>query len=95
MTSAMAAAQVCEARSLQLQRQGTCNARLGPEPTLLHCGADAKSMRLLHEAARMQNHSARAQHRILRVARSIADLEGRDAVAEADVAEALALRWQD
>jgi magnesium chelatase family protein len=95
MTSATAAAQVCEVRRLQLQRQGVCNARLGPEQTLLHCRADAKSTRLLQEAARVQGLSARSQHRILRVARSIADLAGRDAVAETDVAEALALRWQD
>jgi magnesium chelatase family protein len=52
-------------------------------------------MQLLRLAVEKQGHSARAQHRILRVARSIADLAGRDAVITADVAEALAMRWDD
>jgi len=95
LNSAAAAAQVRAARERQLRRQGLCNARLGPEQTLLHCGANATGMRLLREAARLQGHSARSQHRVLRVARSIADLAGRDTVVEGDVAEALALRWQD
>jgi magnesium chelatase family protein len=51
-------------------------------------------MQLLRLAVEKQGHSARAQHRILRVARSIADLDSRDAVIANDVAEALAMRWE-
>ncbi len=91
--TADALALVCAARERQRLRQGCCNSRLGPEQTLRHCATDAAGMQLLRRAARQQGHSARSQHRLLRVARSIADLAQRDAVIEEDVAEALALRW--
>jgi len=93
LTTAEALRQVCAVRERQQQRQGRCNARLGPEETLRHCRADAEGMRLLRRAAEQQGHSARSQHRILRVARSIADLARRDEVMAPDVAEALAMRW--
>jgi magnesium chelatase family protein len=94
LTTAMARAQVCAARIRQHQRQGCCNARLGPAETLQYCHAEPAGMQLLRLAVEKQGHSARAQHRILRVARSIADLDARDEVIRADVAEALSLRWQ-
>ncbi len=50
-------------------------------------------MTLLRRAAQSRGYSARSQHRLLRVARSIADLDDREQVSAADVAEALALRW--
>lgn len=91
--TADALALVCAARERQRQRQGCCNSRLGPGQTLRHCVADATGMQLLRRAAQQQGHSARSQHRILRVARSIADLAQRDAVNAEDIAEALAMRW--
>jgi magnesium chelatase family protein len=91
--TADALALVCAARERQRRRQGCCNSRLRPEQTLRHCAADAAGMQLLQRAARQQGHSARSQHRILRVARSIADLAQRDAVIGQDIAEALAMRW--
>jgi hypothetical protein len=94
LTTACALAQVCAARERQQRRQGACNARLAPGETLLHCRADAPGMQLLRRAANEQGHSARGQHRILRVARTIADLAGRDEVNAGDVAEALAMRWE-
>jgi len=93
MTTAQARARVCAARARQQQRQGVCNARLGPAETLQHCTAEPAGLQLLRLAVEKQGHSARAQHRILRVARSIADLAARDQVTAADVAEALAMRW--
>jgi magnesium chelatase family protein len=50
-------------------------------------------MQLLRRAAEQHGHSARSQHRLLRVARTVADLAGRDELLSADVAEALAMRW--
>jgi len=93
ITTASARARVVAARALQSQRQGCSNARLGPAETLRHCGADRAGMRLLRDAAETHGHSARAQHRILRVARTIADLAGREGVITEDVGEALAMRW--
>ena len=93
LTTTEAARRVRGARELQQRRQQHCNARLGPEETLRHCIAEPAGMVLLREAARRLGHSARSQHRILRVARTIADLSGRESVVAADVAEALAFRW--
>jgi magnesium chelatase family protein len=56
---------------------------------------ETAALELLRRAATQHGHSARSQHRILRVARSIADLQDRDAVLAADVGEALSLRWQE
>jgi magnesium chelatase family protein len=95
ITSAQARAMVSAARERQQRRQGVCNARLGPAETLQFCRADAAGMQLLRVAVEKQGHSARAQHRILRVARSIADLDAREQVQAADIAEALAMRWQE
>ena len=95
LTTTEAARRVCAARQLQQRRQQACNARLGPEETLRHCAAEAAGMALLREAARQLGHSARSQHRILRVARTIADLAGRELVLAKDMAEALAFRWSE
>ena len=93
LTSAQCRSLVRIARARQELRQGCCNARLGPADTLQHCRAEGAGMKLLRLAAEKHGHSARAQHRILRVARSIADLANRDEVIAADVGEALAMRF--
>jgi magnesium chelatase family protein len=94
LTTAQAAVAVCAARATQFNRQGTSNHRLGPEETLHYCSADREGMTLLRRAAQSRGYSARSQHRILRVARSIADLNDRGQVSAAEVAEALAMRWE-
>jgi magnesium chelatase family protein len=94
LTTAQAAAAVCSARARQFIRQGMGNHRLGPEETLRHCSADREGMTLLRRAAQSLGYSARSQHRLLRVARTIADLDDREQVGAADVAEALAMRWE-
>jgi magnesium chelatase family protein len=93
LNTAQAAAAVCRARAKQQLRQGRTNNRLGPDETLRHCTADREGMALLRRAVGARGYSARSQHRVLRVARSIADLADREIVEAADVAEALALRW--
>jgi magnesium chelatase family protein len=95
LTTAQARKRVCEARARQLRRQRCLNARLAPGETLRHCAPDAASLSLLARVVAVRGTSARAQHRILRVARSIADLEGRDGVRVEDVAEALSLRLEE
>jgi magnesium chelatase family protein len=95
LTSAEAQRQVCAARRRQLLRQGKVNARLEPADTLQYCVPDPAARALLQRASAKRGHSSRSQHRILRVARSIADLGGCDAVLEEHIAEALAMKWEE
>jgi magnesium chelatase family protein len=87
-----AAATIAEARRRQGARQSCLNARLGPAETLDRCKPDAPAILLLARASERLALSARVYHRVLRVARSIADLAGRDVIGHADVAEALSMR---
>ena len=83
------------ARHRQRQRYGTdvgCNARAPGRWLDAHAGLEAAARELLRQAAEQLHLSARAFHRLLRVARTIADLEGSSAVASAHVAEALGYR---
>jgi len=84
------------ARALQLARtdgtHASTNARLGPQALRRVCALDARSARLLHEAADKLGLTARAFDRILRVSRTIADLAGADRVEFEHVAEAVQYR---
>ncbi len=88
-------ARVLAARARQLARQGKPNAWLGPRETERHCAADAAAMELLRRAIARLALSARAYHRVLRVARSIADLAASDALCAAHAAEAIQYRRLD
>jgi magnesium chelatase family protein len=83
---------VAAARALQLARQGKPNAQLGSKEIDLFCQPDAAAMNLLKQAIARLNLSARAYHRILRVARSIADLAGAGEIGAGQVAEAVQYR---
>jgi magnesium chelatase family protein len=97
--SAAVATRVLAARECQRARcagsAARCNADLGPELIARWARPDAEGRRLLDHAARVLALSARAYHRILRVARTIADLAGEEAVGAAHVAEAVAYRALD
>ena len=84
------------ARTLAAERLreigASCNAEIGPGRVLAFCGPDRRGARALERAARSWRLSARAIHRSLRVARTIADLAGRDGLCEDDVLEALTYR---
>lgn len=86
--------QVCAARQRQMARQGRLNARLDAAETFSRCRPVIAGRELLRRAAAERGYSARSQHRVLRVARTIADLADREEIGAADVAEALALRWE-
>jgi magnesium chelatase family protein len=94
-TSAAIRAQVAFARARQAARQGKPNARLGPRDIEAHCAPDAAGAALLAQAVARLSLSARAYHRILKVARTIADLGGADAIGSAHVAEAVGYRRFD
>jgi magnesium chelatase family protein len=92
--TAEAAARVAAARAVQAQRNGAdmLNARLEGQALERAVALDAATRALLTRAAEVQGLSARGWTRTLRLARTIADLEGVDAVRRGHVAEALIYR---
>jgi len=94
-SSAVVAQRVAAARVLQLQRQGRLNARLTPAEVARHCALARDSRALLSTAITRLGLSARAYHRVLKVARTCADLRGDADIRMMDVAEAVKLRALD
>jgi magnesium chelatase family protein len=93
--SAVVAQRVAVARSLQLGRQGRLNARLTPSEVSRFCVLTKDSRALLGTAIARLGLSARAYHRVLKVARTCADLRGDADIRMMDVAEAVKLRTLD
>lgn len=83
---------VALARRRQIRRGGRLNTALDVAGTARFCEPDRVGRRLLAQALDRFGLSARAAHRVLRVARTIADLAGARDCRRDDVAEALALR---
>ncbi len=94
-SSASVARRVESARARQMMRQGRSNARIDGVEVMRACRADTAALALLEKAMRRLALSARAYHRVLRVARTIADLAACDEVGAVHVAEAVALRQLD
>jgi magnesium chelatase family protein len=96
ITSARARETVIGARERQARRlreDGVhVNAHMDAAMLRRHVTLDERGERLLGAAQNRGILSARGQHRVLRVARTLADMAGRDSVRAEDVAEALALR---
>jgi magnesium chelatase family protein len=94
--SAVVRRRVCSARSLQHARYGTegprTNADLRGRAIVPVCRPDARGRDLLRRAVEHLGLSARAYDRVLKVARTIADLEGAETVVGDHVAEALQYR---
>lgn len=83
---------VTAARERAIARQGCTNQLLQGEALDEHLQLDAAAHELVRKAAQRLGWSARATHRALRVARTIADLAGSEAIASAHVAEAMQYR---
>jgi magnesium chelatase family protein len=92
--SAAVAARVHAARERQSAR-GVVNALLPAKALHAACGLGARERALLDSASRRLGFSARACHRILRVARSIADLAGAACVGTGELSEAIGYRRLD
>ena len=83
------------ARACALSRGGVANARLDHAGTLAACRLDAPDQALLERAIDTLQLSARSMQRVLRVARTIADLAGDQGIGTAHVTEALGYRQLD
>ena len=94
-TSAAVAERVAAARELQLRRQGKLNSRLTPAEVAKICAVAQEPRMLLSTAIVRLGLSARAYHRVLKVARTCADLSGVSDIRTIDVAEAVKLRALD
>ena len=99
--TAEAAARVAVARERQLERFGddvgnrrAINADAPSSSVDAICALDANARALVAKAAEQLSLSARAYHRILKVARTIADLDGAESVARVHAAEALTYRFR-
>ena len=92
-------ARIERARSQQQERFAGehifCNAQMTPRLIRKHCPLDAAAQQLLERAITKWGLSARAYDRILKVSRTIADLEGREPVAEQQISEAVQYRTLD
>ena len=93
-SSAEIRARVERVRAIQQQR-GYSNARMPVRLIRTHCALDASGERTLEMAVRRMGLSARAHDRILKVARTIADLDGSASVSAKHVAEAVQYRSLD
>jgi magnesium chelatase family protein len=94
-TSGVVAARVLRARERQITRQGTLNSRLDNKAVERFCAATREAIALLNRATEALGLSARAYHRILKVARTIADLAQIETIDVRQIGEALALRVLD
>ena len=99
-TSAQIRERVVAARQRQHERfrgrkNVTCNARMGPKELKQFCAIDEATKTLLNQAMSDMNFSARAYDRILKVARTIADLAGLENLTADHVSEAIQYRSLD
>ena len=90
---------VTRARNIQNQRfrrsKIYCNAQMNSRQIKAFCAIDADCMRLLESAIEKLALSARAYHRILKIARTLADLAGGESIERQHIAEAIQYRSMD
>jgi magnesium chelatase family protein len=91
-TSQVVAQRVSRAARRQLERQGKPNAALSSAEVDRYCLLDKSASALLNNAMARLGWSARAYHRVLKVARTIADLGDVESIGEREVAEAVHYR---
>jgi magnesium chelatase family protein len=92
-------ARVVEARRIQGERfrksANATNSAMNPRQMKAHCQLDAEANGYLEHAMEEMNFSARAHDRILKVARTLADLSGSESIRPADILEAIQYRSLD
>jgi magnesium chelatase family protein len=93
--SAPVAVRVADAQRRQVERQGKLNSRLSANELARVCRLDRESKTLIGAAIARLGLSARAYDRVLKLARTCADLAGENTVRRIDVSEAVSLRALD
>lgn len=91
-SSAQVRARVVAAQARQITRQGHCNSQLSAAELEQHCPLTPHQQQLLEQAMAKLGLSARALHRIMKVARTIADLSDMEAIKDEHLHEALSYR---
>ena len=98
-SSAVIRERVAAARNIQVARLKTAklstNAAMGPKQVRECCKLDAEGKGYLEHAMEQMNFSARAHDRILKVARTLADLAGAENIRPSDILEAIQYRSLD
>jgi magnesium chelatase family protein len=98
-TSSQVREGVVEAGRVQMERfsgEGVyCNAQMWPRLIGKHCGIDSWSKAMLEATMTRLGLSARAYDRILKVSRTLADLEGKEEIGSQHVSEAIQYRMLD
>jgi len=94
-TSARVRRRIEAARQRQIERSGVANARLGNREVEKVCALQPTDRHVLEQAIERLGLSARAYHRILKVARTIADLDGAEQIGTAHLSEAINYRRLD
>lgn len=95
LTSDQIRQRVEEVQELQKSRQGCLNSKLSPKQVDEFCALDAGSQNLINAAMLKLGISARGYHRILKLARSIADLDKSEPIQQLHLAQAIQLRNLD
>ena len=95
VNSEMLRKKVMQARDIQIERQGKLNTYLISSELKTMCRLDPADMQFLSRICDQLSYSARAVHRILRVARTIADIEGSQWVVKSHLAESIQYRKLD
>lgn len=83
------------ARLRQIERFGKTNAEMGAKDIKIYCGLNEQGKNLLRQAINQLGLSARQFTRVLKIARTIADLEGAENISTPNLAEALQYRPKD
>ncbi len=86
------AARKIQEKRYQQQKNIHCNGQMGAKEIEQYCVLDAGSIRLLERSVEKLGLSARAYHRILKISRTIADMNGKDQLELSHVAEAVQYR---
>jgi len=86
---------VTDVRAKQLARQSTLNSQFTTKQIDQYCELNDELLKFLERVCERLNMSARAYHRILKLARTIADMDGKEAINKQHLSEAISFRSLD